>query len=162
MKSRYFFAASLLTFCAWLLGVSAARADTVLYDSSSIVQGQQAFTQSFNVMTPGALTITVAGIPWLDAISNLTYFLTTASGTVGTSMSGGSETVNIDAGTIYAHWFGTAQGNYDIGVLGIKIVFQPSTISPVPLPATLILLLSGLGILFGWQRSKVPVGAAVA
>jgi hypothetical protein len=51
---------------------------------------------------------------------------------------------------IYAHWFGDADGTYGIGVYGIKITFQPA--APVSLPKPLILLLSGLGVLWGWQR----------
>jgi hypothetical protein len=156
MKLRHFFAvaASMLAACA--LPLSGARAD-MLYDASTLVQGQQAFTESFNVTSPGTLTMSISNIPWLDTVSDLSFFLTTSSGgMVGSMMGGsGSESVNVGTGTIYAHWFGDAKGDYDIGVLGVNIQFQPGVL-PVPLPPTLVLMLSGLALLFGWQRKLLP------
>jgi hypothetical protein len=150
MKYRHFFTASILALSAWVLPIAAARADTVLYDSAGFLEGSQSFVQSFNITTPGTITVTLTDIAWLDAITNLTGFLTTTSGVVGQAFSG-SETMSVGPGTIYAHWFGEAQGPDDLGVLGVKISFQPS-VAAVPLPASLCLLLSGLGILLGWQR----------
>ena len=154
MKSLQFLLASILLTAACVWPASAARADTVLYDSASFLQGQQSFVQSFNITTPGTISVSLSNIPWLDVISDLTCFLTSVTGVVGGTMTSGSESFNVGAGTIYAHWFGQAQGNYGIGVVGIKIVFQPGTVMPVGLPASFILLLSGLGILFGWQRRE--------
>jgi hypothetical protein len=75
-----------------------------------------------------------------------------------TANGGGSETYSVGAGPIYAHWFGNAAGIYDLGVIGVTISFQPTL--PVPLPASLVLLLSGLGVLFGWQRRPAPAAVA--
>jgi hypothetical protein len=152
MKSQPFFTALSLILGVWALSIAAARADTVLYDSAGFVQGQQSFVQSFNITTPGTLTVTLSEFSWLDSISNLTGFVSTSSGVMGSTFSSGSESFNVGTGTIYAHWFGEAQGTYDIGVLGVKIMFQPNGVTPVPLPVPLILLLSGLGVLLGWQR----------
>jgi hypothetical protein len=152
MKSLQFLLASILVLAACVWPASAARADTVLYDSASFLQGQQSFVQSFNITTPGTISVSLSNIPWLDVISDLTCFLTSVTGLVGSTMTSGSESFSVGAGTIYAHWFGEAQGNYGIGVVGIKIVFQPGTV--VGLPASFILLLSGLGVLFGWQRRE--------
>ena len=145
---------------AWALPFSSASADTVLYDSSGFIQGQQSFVQSFDITTAGTLTVSLSDIPWLDTISNLNFFLTTASGTVGTSMGAGSESVTVGPGMVYAHWFGDAAGTYGVGVYGIKLMFQPNG-TPVPLPGALILLLSGLALLFGMRYrgrfdDKVP------
>jgi hypothetical protein len=159
MKLKPFFALLSLMLSAFVLPITAARADT-LYDAASFVQGGQSFVQSFNITTPGTLTVTLTDIPWLDTVSNLTGFLTTTAGVMGTTFGGGSESFSIGAGTVYAHWFGEANGAYDIGVLGVKIVFQPNGVTPVPIPASLILLLSGLGVLFGWQHRAAPSSAA--
>jgi hypothetical protein len=159
MKIRRFSPASILLLAAWALGAGAARADTLLYDGISVISGSQSSTQSFNVATPGLLTMTLSGIPWLDTVSDLTGFLSTASGEIGTTISRGTESVEVGAGTYYAHWFGDAQGAYDLGVVGLKITFQPGAV-PVSLPTSFVLMLSGLGILFGWQSRRAPASAS--
>ena len=138
---------------AWALPFSFASADTVLYDSSGFIQGQQSFVQSFDITTAGTLTVSLSDIPWLDTVSNLNFFLTTASGTVGASMGAGTESMSVGPGMVYAHWYGDAAGTFGVGVYGIKLMFQPGG-TPVPLPGTLVLLLSGLGLLFGMQYRR--------
>jgi hypothetical protein len=159
MKSRALFASSLLATILGAMPFSASRAGTVLYDEASFVQGQQSFTQSFNITGPGTLTVSVAEIPWLDIVSDLNCFLSSSKDLISPATnSGGSETFSVGGGPIYAHWFGSALGIYDLGVIGVKISFQP-TAMPVPLPASLVLLLSGLGVLFGWQRRPLTLAA---
>jgi hypothetical protein len=147
-------AASTLLLTAWILPPEAARADSIIYDGISLFSGQQSFTESFNLAGPGTLTFSLSNIPWLDTVSNLSGFLTTTSGEIGSTIGAGTESISVGPGTYYAHWFGDAQGTYNLGVVGLKINFQPGT--PVPLPTTLVLMLSGLGLLFGWQSRKAP------
>jgi hypothetical protein len=148
---------------AGALSAGVARASSVLYDSLSVISGQQSTVQSFNVSTPGTLTVTLSALPWLDPVTGLSAFLTTASGMVGTAFNAGTETFDVTAGTYYAHWFGTANGTYNLGVVGMEISFQPSDVTPVPLPASLVSLLSAMGILVGCQtlmgrrRAPIPV-----
>jgi hypothetical protein len=164
MKSHTVAASAILALSIWLTPFAASRADTVLYDAGSFVEGQQSFTQSFNISGPGTLTVSITDIAWLDIVSDLNCFLSTASGLINPTANGsdsgnGSETFSVGSGPIYAHWFGSAQGIYDLGVIGVKITFQPAGI-PVPLPASLVLLMSGLGVLFGWQRRAMPAAVA--
>jgi hypothetical protein len=159
MKFQQILISSVLMLSAWALPSGAARADTVLYDGISLFEGQQAFTDSFTLATPGTLTFTLTNIPWLDQVTDLTGFLSTSSGVVGTSIGAGSESLSVGPGTYSAHWFGDAQGTYNLGVVGMSIAFQPSNVTPVSLPTSLVLMLSGLGVLFGWQRRKDPVAA---
>jgi hypothetical protein len=147
MQFRYFPAVTMILVCAGFVPVEPARADTVLYDGAGFIQGSQSFVQSFNITAPGTLTISLADVPWLDTIADLNCFLTTASGVLGTSMGGGTESMRVGAGTFYAHWFGDADGRYDLGVYSLKIMFHPD-VNTVPLPRSLSLLLSGLGLLF--------------
>jgi hypothetical protein len=150
MQVRNFLATTALVFCAAFAPFGSARADTVLYDNAGFVQGSQSFVDSFTITTPGTLTISLADVPWLDTLSDLSLFLTTASGPMGGSMGSGTESMQVGPGTIYAHWFGDASGQFKVGVYSLEITFQPQ-ISAVPLPGSLILLLSGLGLMLCWQ-----------
>jgi hypothetical protein len=152
VKFRHLVTAAIASIGAWVLPLGTAQADSVLYDSTGYLQGQQSFVESFNIATPGTLTVSLANIPWLDTIAGLSFFVSSPSSLIGSTMGAGSQTMNVAPGTIYAHWFGDANGAYGLGVFSVNISFVPNA-SVVPLPASLLLLLSGLGILFGWQRS---------
>ena len=106
MKIRRVLPVSIFSLAALVLGGGVAQADTLLYDGISVISGSQSSVQSFNVTTPGLLTMTLSNIPWLDVVSNLSGFLSTASGEIGTTIGAGTESVNVGAGTYYAHWFG--------------------------------------------------------
>jgi hypothetical protein len=157
MKAKSFVTGLLLTLGVGVLPLAADRADMVMYDQSNFVSGQQAFTQTLNITTPGTLTLTLSGVPWLDAVTDMNGFLTTASGLIAAVDQGGggtfsgSETFNVGAGTFYAHWFGDAQGSNDLGVLCAKIVFTPNA-PAVALPASWLLLLSGLVVMARLKR----------
>jgi hypothetical protein len=156
MKMQKFLAVSILVLTGGLISAEAARADTVLYDSATLISGVGGASQSIDLSTAGTLTLTVTNIPWLDVVSDLTSFLSTATGVVGgKTYSAGTESFSVGPGMYYANWFGDAQGIYNEGVVGVKIEFQPGA-SPVPLPSSLVLLLSGLGALFGWVHRRGP------
>ncbi|MGO9934963.1 MAG: hypothetical protein ACLPV8_24570 [Steroidobacteraceae bacterium] len=154
MQPRHFLAAMALLLCAAFAPRGPVRADTVLYDNTGFVQGSQAFVESFDITTPGTLTISFTDVPWLDTLSDLNLFLTTASGLLGASMGSGTESMQVEPGMIYAHWFGDAAGQYAIGVYSLSIVFQPQAVGTVALPGSLICLLSGLTLVFArqWRR----------
>jgi hypothetical protein len=164
MQLRHFLAPISLLLCAAFVPTGSVRADTVLYNNAGFIQGSQSFVDSFNITTPGTLTVSLADVPWLDPISNLNLFLSTASGVLGTSMGAGTESMQVQPGTIYAHWFGDADGQYQIGVYSLEIQFQPQG-STVPLPGALVLLLSGIFVIFArqWRRigtSMIALGWA--
>jgi PEP-CTERM motif-containing protein len=151
MKIHQLLPVAVFLFVCGLMSSEAARADSVLYDAASLVSGEGGGTQALDLSTSGTLTITVTNIPWLDVVADLTSFVSTSTGVVGNKMyAAGTESINVGPGIYYANWFGDAQGTFNEGVVGVKIQFQPAG-SVVPLPASLILLLSGLGLLFGWQ-----------
>ncbi|HEY2685598.1 MAG TPA: VPLPA-CTERM sorting domain-containing protein [Steroidobacteraceae bacterium] len=134
-----------------ILGASPsfARADTVLWDADNFVIGQQANVLPVTVANGGMFTVSLSDVPWLDTLQNMSFFLTSASGAIGPSLTQGTESFYLAPGTYYAHWSALANGTYDVGVEHLEMQFQP--MAPVPLPASVLLMLSGLAVLF-WQR----------
>src|ERR1700722_9505836 len=136
---------------AGLMAASAqcAGASEVLYDGIGFMTGQQSFEDSFTVAGPGTLTVTLSDIAWPVALSSLDLVVGTSHGLLGPEMGPGTATVQISSGgTVFAQWFGTAQGPLDAGVFGLKVQFSPTT--PVPLGTSMSMLLSGLALL-AWQ-----------
>jgi hypothetical protein len=142
-----------------LLAAAGARASDVLYDSAGFVRGQQSFVQNFAIDSPGMLTVTVSNITWPEKLSSLSMMLSTSSGVIAPGFGEGTASFEVGPGDVFAQWFGTAQGPLNIGVYSVKIEFQPFA-APVPLPTSVLLLLSGLGLL-AWQRRQRPFRAAV-
>jgi hypothetical protein len=155
MRNRHLKIAAMMAM--WLLPLAAARAGTVLYNDAGFIEGEQSFVQSFDITSPGTLTITLTSIPWLDTISDLNAFVSTTSGVLGSSWSGGTESMWVKPGMVYTHLFGDADGAFGLGVYGLKVEFQPNGIPAVALPASFFLLLSGLGVLFGWRHRRSPL-----
>jgi hypothetical protein len=153
VQLRSLFAVLIVTIGAWVCPFGAAQASTVLYDGVGFIEGQQSFTQAFDITGTGTLTVSLSQVPWLDTIAGLNCFLSTANGLVGTTMSSGSESMSVGPGMIYVHWFGDADGTYGLGVYSMKIAFYNTP--AVALPGSLILLLSGFGVLLGWQRRQI-------
>jgi hypothetical protein len=163
MKLQHILPATLLSALALTAPVGAAHADSLIYDGINLFSGAQSFTDSFTLTQAGTLNLTLSNIPWLDTVSDLSGFLSTSSGMIGSTITDGSETLSVGPGTYYAHWFGDAKGTYNMGIVGMAIRFEPGTTSTVGLPMSLVLMLSGLGTLFGWQsRRTTPDPLALA
>ena len=152
MRSKYQLTAMILGFALYALPMGRASADTVLYDGAGFLQGTESFSQTFNLTAPGTLTVTLSNIAWPQQLASLNFLLSSSSGTMGPEMSTGTYSFNVvTGGNVFAQWFGTAQGPLNAGVYSLKIDFQPLGGTAVPLPASVVLLLSGLALLL-WQR----------
>ena len=127
-----------------------AQANVVLTDSVGFIRGTQIFTDTFEVTTPGVLTVSLSAIPWLDTLQDLNSFVSSPGGGVlhGT-FNGNVESMKVLPGDISVNWYGTAGGTFGVGAYALQVGFQP-----VPIPASLPLLLSGLGVLWGLKRSR--------
>jgi len=137
------------------VGSRPAKADEVLFDSAGFIEGTQSFDQSFDLTTPGTLTITLTNVAWPQQLASLNLLVSSTNATLGPQMGTGTESFAVAPGDVFAQWFGTAQGPLNTGVYSVKIAFVPS---PVPLPTSVALLLSGLGLLI-WQRRMRSGGA---
>jgi hypothetical protein len=149
-----------------LWSVSANRAPAeVLYDGAGFLYGTQSFSESFDLPTSGMLSVTLTNVAWPEELSSLKMMVDSTGGVLKSgdaSISPFASSFSVKAGDVFAQWFGTAQGNLDTGVYTMKISFQPTGGSnTVPLPTSIVLFLSGLGLLL-WQRrigSPVPTRA---
>jgi hypothetical protein len=136
------------------MGSMRANASEILYDGVGFMQGTQSFTDSFNLSSPGTLTVTLANVAWPTQLASLDLLVSSPSGALGPELdatnSTATATYNVTSGNVVAQWFGTAQGSLNAGVYAMEIQFQPSS-NPVPLPTSIALFLSGIGLLV-WQR----------
>ncbi len=129
-----------------------APANVVLTDSVGFIRGTQIFTDTFDVATSGVLTVSLSAIPWLDTLQDLNCFASSPSGGVlSGTFNGNIESIKVRPGDISVNWYGTAAGTFGVGAYALQVDFQP-----VPIPASLPLLLSGLGVLWGLKRSRRP------
>jgi hypothetical protein len=152
MKIRGLFLSILVGLMGSMLAGGVAQASQVLYDGVGFVQGTQSFSESFNLPSAGVLTVTLGNVAWPQQLSSLNMLVTSASGAAGPEMGTGTSSFKVGAGNVYTQWFGTAQGPLDAGVYSLEIQFSPTyTTGQVPLPTSIALLVSGLGLLI-WQR----------
>lgn len=155
MHIRRFIAIAAAGIAAWALPFSPALADTVLYDGSAFMRGTQSFSDTFNLTAPGTLTVTLTNVAWPQQLASLNFLLSTDNGMMGPEMGAGTYSYNVvTGGNVFAQWFGTAQGPLDAGVYSLKIDFQPLGGMPVPLPASVVLLFSGLALLLWQSRAR--------
>jgi hypothetical protein len=140
--------------------IRSADASEVLYDSSGFLRGQQSGEQTFVVNGPGTLTVTLSNFNWPQSLASLNLLVSSTQGLLGPEMGPGTATFDVtgSGGDIFAQWFGTAQGPLDTGVYGLEVVWT-STLTPVPLPTSFALLLSGLLLLFWHRRGGIEMGA---
>lgn len=134
-----------------LAAVGSAGASEVIYDGAGFIRGQQSGMESFSVSGPGTLTVELSNVAWPEQLASLNMVVSSPTGLLGPEMGAGTESFQVTGGEIFAQWFGTAQGPLDVGVYALNIEFQPSGVTPVPLPTSIALLVSGLALI-GWQR----------
>ncbi|HEY0748451.1 MAG TPA: PEP-CTERM sorting domain-containing protein [Steroidobacteraceae bacterium] len=164
MKNRYI-RSTIASAIVGLAVMSAHARAAILYDGAGFLTGTQSFSDTLNLPSAGTLTVTLGDIAWPQSLASLNMVVTTPSGALGPEMGIGTSIFNVTAGgNVTTQWFGTAQGPMDAGVYTLEIQFQPLG-TVVPLPTSIGLLLSGLGLLI-WQRRRrgesAPPAAAEA
>lgn len=159
MKISNVFLAAVSAFALWSMSSSQAPAE-VIYDGAGFMRGTQSFSDSFKLSSPGTLTVTLTNVAWPQSLASLKMIVESSgsvlkSGDATTSPFTSSFSVN--AGDVFAQWFGTTQGPLDRGVYALNISFEAtgSGGNPVPLPTSIALFLSGMALLV-WQRRIRP------
>ncbi len=155
-----------------LVGLAAAphaEADSILMAQTTLVVGSESTVDSFTTAGAGTVHVSLQNLAWPDSLSALSFSATSASevlfGTGGSAMSNGIGSFNVSGpGTYFAHIMATAGGNLDIGLYSLLMTFTPST-SPVPLPSSGWMLLTGMFALAGLAWAARPfdrMGTAAA
>ena len=135
-----------------------ARADMMLLSNTTMVTGTQSSVMSFSAPGDGYITATLQNLPWqksLDALS----FQATSGADVLSSWSGKdatkTETFQVTAGNYFAHIVATTADEFDVGLYSLSLTFTPNA---VPLPASSLLLLTGIFGLFLVSRNRRSLG----
>lgn len=141
-----------LALFALLAFVGQAHADgLVLAGGGQLFSGT--LTQDYAIAAPsaGTLDIQLEDFQFPTSLSSLVLSLTNGNNVLLTMSGAGQEQIGIGAGTYDAHLFAMAGGSEDWGSFGFLATFEPP--APVPLPASLCLLLAGLATL-AWSLRR--------
>lgn len=147
-----------------------AQADSIRLAQTTLVVGSQSTVDTFTTTGAGTVSVHLANLDWPTQLQSLSFAATSASevlwsGSGSGALSTETATFNVSsAGTYFAHIMATAQGALNIGLYSVLITFTPST-SPVPLPASGWMLLTGMFVLAGLAWATRPsewMGAAKA
>jgi len=129
-----------------------ASAEMMFVNQSELVMNQQSNVFSFSAPGPGMLSIELSDVVWPAPLTSLSFSLNTAHSVLAWIPSAAGLTLNMkiaNGGTYYADVIGQAGGALGMGLYSLQVGFQPQGV--VPLPPSIILLLSGLAALGGFQ-----------
>jgi hypothetical protein len=132
-----------------LLKQSALPSPSALVTASTLVINDQSNAYQFTAPGPGTLTVQLEDLLWPDPLDSLDLSLDSARSVLGQLASEGELSLSIArGGSYFVDVSGDAGGALDLGLYSLQVDFYPQG-ATVPLPGTLLLLLSGLGILGG-------------
>jgi hypothetical protein len=135
-----------------------ARADTLLLSNTTLVTGTQSSVMSFTTPGDGFITATLQNLTWQKSLQALS-FQATSGADVLASWSDSSpmktETFKVTAGNYFAHIVATTADADDVGLYSLSLIFTPNA---VPLPASSLLLLTGIFGLFLISRNRRSLG----
>lgn len=133
------------------------QADSVLLSDTTLVSGNQSDVFSFLASGPGILSVKLTDIDWPQTLSSLSFTASDgkqvlASWSDAGSQSGAALSFNVTGGNYFADVLASAGGSLDLGAYSLSIQFTPAA-SPVPLPASGLLLVAGLAVLLVVRRA---------
>lgn len=136
-----------------------AQAESILLAQTTLVSGTVSTVDSFTAPTAGTVTVNLQSLNWPAPLSALSFSATSASQVLaswnGTGLTSDIATFSVSSGTYFAHIMATAaqgaQGPLDLGLYSVLLTF-----TPVPLPASGWMLLTGMFVLAGLARVIRP------
>jgi hypothetical protein len=144
-----------------LAAASAAHAgsipvDSVVASSQLIVGNQTASSVGYSltgINGPGVLHVTLSDDQWPTPLSDFSFTALNGTNQMFTLDGSGSYTYDIaGAGSYFGYVTGMASGPLDLGLYSLNITFDPA--QPVPLPASVWMLLAGLAAAAGALRYR--------
>jgi len=118
-------------------------------NSSIVVKGSSLIVNELALPSAGVLTIKLADIKWPDTLQSLSFLVTDLKNSWTTLDKAGNLLVNVSGPTqLFAAVFARSQSEGVYGLYNLRASF-----SPVPLPAAVWLMLSGLGAI-GWIKRR--------
>lgn len=120
---------------------------------STLVKRSYGEMQSFSATGAGTFTVKLENLPWPERLAQLNCSVFSNDGLIQQLSESGEFSFDVTGpGTYFAKITALAQGALKIGLFSFKVSFDPAA-SPVPVPAAVWLLASGLGLLGFRQRA---------
>lgn len=128
------------------------HAAMVAYENVGFIENKGFYNDAFKIDMAGTYKATLTDFVFPSSFDQLLFKVTTATDSLGQLMAPGSFTFDALPGTYYANLVGVAGGPLDLGLFGVQI--ESFTAPPVPIPAAIVLLASGLCVLgqMAWRR----------
>lgn len=144
-----------MMFAAWALGLSGvAAAANVVYQDVDFFEGKGTHSESFQVDAAGMYKATLTDFKFPSSFSsNFGLLVSTSNVALNSTLGPGSFTFQATPGTYWASVFGVTSAPLELGLYGIRI----EQVIATPLPAGLLLLASGLVVLFGAGRGGARI-----
>ena len=132
-----------------LMLASGAQAATVVLDEDVFIQGTETKMFPFEIIEGGLFKATLTDFEFVAPFDLLALVILKGNEIVGTPLSApGMFEFQADPGSFTANVFGVAGGDPDLSLFGVEV-------SAVPIPATVLLLASGLIALIGLRRRRL-------
>lgn len=163
VKYHVYVILAVVVLLSWTKSVQAAAVDYpggsyVPFEHVSLVQGSEVFTERVNIERDGEYELKITDFDFPDPFEKLGVAITTSTEMIDKlTLSGGeltaSSAVFLGQGNYYLTLFGIA-GVADLGLYGVQLKFIAPSVSAVPLPAGIYLLLSGIVYLFTFRKHR--------
>jgi hypothetical protein len=157
MKSGHILFATVLSLSAAAGPFGAARAGTMQYEEASAYEAQRrSYVSQFGVTRPGVPVFTLRDSSWSDTRKSSNWSSTSTAGALGHWVREDVEPEQGDGGRLHAHRHDKGERDFDEGDRWDDDSFEHDDSTTVPLPGSLALMLSGMGLLsLAARRSRL-------
>lgn len=157
MNSRIKWIVKVTLMVLGMVSMGQVSAAEVVYENVGFIENTGHISDAFTIDAEGSYKATLTDFDFPNLFGRLSLNVTTATTSQGILIAPGSFVFDAQPGTYYANLFGVAAGPLNLGLFGVQIdQVESLTAAPVSIPATTILLASGLGLFLTimWRRQK--------